>query len=128
MTNEVCPNYGNTQETAHFITMVWKYYEWTGDFTLVEEAFEYMGKSILWLKKQDDDGDLFPTGYGIIEIAGLNMELIDTAVYTYEAYDCYAKMCRLMAERRGDAGIEAEAEACSKLAQKTKAASMSSYG
>lgn len=122
LTNEVCPNYGNTQETAHFITMVWKYYEWTGDFTLVEEAFEYMGKSILWLKKQDDDGDLFPTGYGIIEIAGLNMELIDTAVYTYEAYDCYAKMCRLMAERRGEAGLEAEAEACGKLAQKTKAA------
>lgn len=92
LTNEVCPNYGNTQETAHFITMIWKYYEWTGDFSLVEEAFEYMGKSIEWLKAQDDDHDLFPTGYGIIEIAGLNMELIDTAVYTCEAYECYGKM------------------------------------
>lgn len=120
LTNKVCPNYGNTQETAHFITMVWKYYEWTGDFSLVEEAFEYMGKSILWLKKQDDDGDLFPTGYGIIEIAGLNMELIDTAVYTYEAYDCYAKMCRLMAAKSNEMQLEAEADACELLAQKTK--------
>lgn len=122
LTNEVCPNYGNTQETAHFITMVWKYYEWTGDFSLVEEAFEYMGKSILWLKKQDDDGDLFPTGYGIIEIAGLNMELIDTAVYTYEAYDCYAKMCRIMAERQNEGQLIIEADVCEKLAQKTKTA------
>lgn len=101
LTNEVCPNYGNTQETAHFISMIWKYYEWTGDFSLVEEAFDYMGKSVEWLKAQDDDNDLFPTGYGIIEIAGLNMELIDTAVYTCEAYGCYGKMCRLMAEKEG---------------------------
>ena len=31
-----------------------------------------------WLQKQDDDGDLFPSGYGIIEIAGLNAEMIDS--------------------------------------------------
>lgn len=99
LTNEVCPNYGNTQETAHFITMIWKYYEWTQDISMVEDAFAYMGKSVEWLKAQDDDGDLFPTGYGITEIAGLNMELIDTAVYTCEAYDCYSKMCVLMAKK-----------------------------
>lgn len=99
LTNEVCPNYGNTQETAHFIMMMWDYYEWTGDSSLLEEAFDYMGKSVQWLSEQDDDGDLFPTGYGIIEIAGLNMELIDTAVYTCQAYECYGKICRLFAQR-----------------------------
>ena len=126
LTNEVCPNYGNTQETAHFITMIWKYYEWTGDFSLVEEAFEYMGKSIEWLKAQDDDHDLFPTGYGIIEIAGLNMELIDTAVYTCEAYECYGKMCALMAGKGAYTGenqaarLQAMASECGALADKTK--------
>lgn len=113
LTNEVCPNFGNTQETAHFITMIWKYYEWTGDFSLVEEAFDYMCLSIDWLLAQDDDGDYFPTGYGIIEIAGLNMEMIDTAVYTCEAFECFSKICACM-------GHEAEADHYGQLALKMK--------
>lgn len=95
-TNGGSPNLGNTQETAHFITMVWKYYEWTNDIEFIKEAYDYINLSIQWLLEQDDDGDLFPTGYGIIEIAGLNMEMIDSAVYTAEAYSCYAKICTLM--------------------------------
>lgn len=47
-----------------------------------------------WLQKQDDDGDLFPSGYGIMEIPGLNSELIDTAVYACTAYDAFSKICR----------------------------------
>lgn len=97
-TNGGSPNLGNTQETAHFITMVWKYYEWTKDIEFIKEAYDYMNLSIQWLLGQDDDGDLFPTGYGIIEIAGLNMEMIDSAVYTAEAYSCYSKICTLMGE------------------------------
>ena len=115
LTNEVCPNYGNTQETAHFIVMIWEYYQWTGDFSLIREGFSYMGKSVEWLQSQDDDRDLFPTGYGIIEIAGLNMELIDTAVYTGLAYECYGNMCRLMG-----AEYEPLAEVCAQLGEKTK--------
>ncbi|MBQ8236660.1 MAG: hypothetical protein IJZ39_00705 [Oscillospiraceae bacterium] len=92
--NGYCPNPGNTQETAHFISTVWKYYELTGDWSLVQETFPYLEKSIAWLQAQDADNDLFPSGYGIIEIAGLNMEMIDTAAYTCEAYGCYAKMLK----------------------------------
>lgn len=47
-----------------------------------------------WLQKQDDDGDLFPSGYGIMEIPDLNSELIDTAVYACTAYDAFSKICR----------------------------------
>lgn len=90
--NGVCPNPGNTQETAHFLSTVWKYYEFTGDWSLVEECLPYLEKSIRWLQEQDGDNDCFPSGYGIIEIAGLNMEMIDTAVYTCEAYDCFSRM------------------------------------
>lgn len=110
-----CPNPGNTQETAHFVTMVWKYYDWTGDLAFLKSCLSYIRKSIAWLKEQDDDGDLFPSGYGIIEIAGLNMEMIDTAVYTCEAYGCYSKMLELLGEP--DAAEEYQA-----LYRKTKEA------
>lgn len=92
-TGGVCANPGNTQETAHFLVMLWLYYEWTGDFSLVERAFSYLQKSVQWLKAQDPEGELFPGGYGIIEIAGLNSKMIDTAVYTAEAYRCYGLIC-----------------------------------
>lgn len=95
-TGGICANPGNTQETAHFVVMLWLYYEWTGDFSLIERAFPYLAKSIAWLKAQDPEGEGFPGGYGIIEIAGLNSRMIDTAVYAAEAYRCYGLMCGRM--------------------------------
>jgi len=98
----ICANKGNTQETAHFIVALWLYFEWTGDFTLVERALPYLQKSVEWLKTQDEEGDGFPGGYGIIEIEGLNSKLLDTAVYTAIAYECYAKICKLKGIHSGD--------------------------
>ncbi|SHO43397.1 amylo-alpha-1,6-glucosidase [Anaerocolumna xylanovorans] len=114
-TNGCSPNLGNTQETAHFISALWKYYEWTKDEDFLREAYDYVKLSIKWLLEQDDDKDYFPTGYGIIEIAGLNMEMIDSAVYTAEAYECYAKMCDLIGEKE-------ESKIFAELAEKTKEA------
>ncbi len=96
----ICANPGNTQETAHFVTMVWHYYQWTGDLDLVREVMPLMDLSIEWLKVQDDDKDHFPSGYGIIEIAGLNAEMIDTAVYTCQAYSCYGDLCQVLGREK----------------------------
>lgn len=110
-TGGICANLGNTQETAHFIVILWLYYEWTGDFTLIRQAFPYLQKSVQWLKEQDPEGELFPGGYGIIEIAGLNSKMIDSAVYTAEAYRCFGLIC-------GCIGYEDEADAYRELGEK----------
>ncbi|MGI6107833.1 MAG: amylo-alpha-1,6-glucosidase [Lachnospiraceae bacterium] len=99
--NGISPNLGNTQETAHFIVTLWEYFRWSGDAGFLRECYPYISKSVRWLRKMDDDGDLFPSGYGIIEIAGLNMEMIDTAVYSSAAMGCYAKITRLLGEGDG---------------------------
>lgn len=101
-------HYGNTQETAHFIDALWIYYQWTGDTKILREALPYLDKSVQWLLAQDDDGDLFPSGYGIIEIAGLNLELIDSAVYTARAFHAYAAI-RWVLGIRDDLGRQFEA-------------------
>ena len=86
-------NPGNTQETAHYICMVWDMYRWTGDKEILQENYEYCMQGMDWLlQEMDHDGDLFPSGYGIIEIAGLNMELIDSAVYTAKAMQSLVQM------------------------------------
>jgi glycogen debranching enzyme len=92
-------NPGNTQETAHYICMVWDMYRWTGDKEMLQDNYEYCVQGMDWLlKEMDPDGDLFPSGYGIIEIAGLNMELIDSAVYTAKAMQALAHMSIEMGE------------------------------
>lgn len=113
--NGFSPNFGNTQETAHFIYLLWEYYQWTGDRETLEKSYDYISKSVVWLKEADDDNDFFPTGYGIIEIAGLNMEMIDTAAYTAMAYECYAKISRVL-------GREGQCGAWEALSEKAKKA------
>jgi len=92
----VVNNPGNTQETAQFINTVWEYFQWTGDMEFVSECLPYMKKSIKWLEEMDDDDDGLPSGYGVIEVTGLDMELIDTAVYTCIAYEVYGNICSLL--------------------------------
>lgn len=88
---------GNSQETAHFITALYHYLRWTGDIDTVNDIYPYCAKGIDWLfQEMDEDGDLLPSGYGIIEIEGLNVELIDTAVYTCQALFCMDEMAQLL--------------------------------
>jgi len=55
-----------------------------------------MQKSIKWLQEMDDDNDGFPSGYGVIEVTGMDMELIDTAVYYCIALKAYGDICVLL--------------------------------
>jgi hypothetical protein len=92
-------NKGNTQETPHFIKCVWDTFLWTGDLEFLRSIYPSVKKGIDWLlNDMDPDGDLLPEGYGIIEIEGLNVELIDSAVYTYEALRVGALMADLFKE------------------------------
>ena len=109
----LCPNPGNTQETAHFVTAVWHYWQATGDSGFVLDMLPFLEKSMQWLQSQDEDGDLLPSGYGIIEIRGLNAEMIDTAAYTCQAWECYAEMLAL-------AGRAAEAATARETHQRAK--------
>ncbi|MCC8094290.1 MAG: amylo-alpha-1,6-glucosidase [Tannerellaceae bacterium] len=92
-------NKGNTQETAHFIIAVWKTFLWTGDITFLQDLYPYVKKGIHWLTvDMDANQNLFPEGYGIMEVHGLNAELIDVAVYTQQALEAASQMAKLFHE------------------------------
>jgi len=92
-------NKGNTQETPHFIKCLWDTFLWTGDLGALKAMYPIVKQGIDWLlTEKDTDGDLLPEGYGIIEIEGLNLELIDTAVYTCEALKVAGWMAELFGE------------------------------
>ncbi|MCJ8011608.1 glycogen debranching protein [Paenibacillus sp. KQZ6P-2] len=113
-------NPGNTQETAHFITMIWDMFCWTGDMAFLQENVDTCVKGLNWLlQEMDPDKDLFPSGYGIIEISGLNMELIDSAVYTAQAAWALSQMSRVLGDFGNGDAYEALADRMKKAINET---------
>jgi glycogen debranching enzyme len=93
-------NPGNTQETAQFILTAARVVQWTGDRAFAREMYPAMRQGLHWLlSDRDKDHDLFPEGYGITEILGLNAEVIDVAVYTQQALLATADIADLLGER-----------------------------
>ena len=87
-TDGAVSNPGNTQETAQFVLTVGKVIDWTGDLNFAREMYPAMKRGIDWLLGgMDQDKNLFPEGPGIMEVLGLNAELIDVAVYTQQALE-----------------------------------------
>ena len=96
-TDAAVANPGNTQETAQFVMTVGKVFEWTGDVDFAREMYPAMKRGIDWLLgEMDQDKDLFPEGYGIMEVYGLNAELVDVAVYTQQALEAAARIAEAL--------------------------------
>ncbi len=89
-------NQGNINETPQFASLIWMVYEWTGDRSFLEKYYPFIKRGLEWLETADIDGNLLPDGFGMMEIHGLNSEMIDVAVYTQKAYSDAAKMAETL--------------------------------
>jgi glycogen debranching enzyme len=95
-------NRGNTQETAQFVMTVGKVFQWTGDRDFAKEMYPAVKRGIDWLLgSRDRNKDMFPEGYGIMEVRGLNAEVIDVAVYTQQALEAAARIAEALRDRAG---------------------------
>ena len=100
-TNGSVYNPGNVNETAQFITLVWNYYAWTGDKALVAQLYPDIQKGVDWLQKEKDpDSNGYPNGSGMMEIHGLDTEMIDVAAYTQQGYASAAQLAEAVGDKR----------------------------
>lgn len=110
-TNGAVFNPGNLNETPHFTSMVWKAYEWLGEKELLDKYYGFCKNGMNWLLAENDkDKNLLPDGAGMMEIHGLDSEMIDVAVYTQQAFADLAKMAKVMGENDFAAECEQKAE------------------
>ena len=92
-------NPGNSQETAQFILTLGRLLDWSGDLEYARRMYPAMKQGLRWLlAEMDRDGNMFPGGYGIMEVLGLNAELIDVSVYTQQALEATARVARVLGE------------------------------
>ena len=111
-TNGGIVNPGNTQETAQFIMAVSTVFDWTGDLGFARDMYPDMKLGLRWLlTDMDQNHNLVPEGYGIMEVSGLNAELIDVAVYTQQALEATARVARVLGEPDTAARYEQQAAA-----------------
>ncbi len=86
-TNGAVFNPGNINETPQFASLIWKIYQWNGNKDFLHTYFPTIKKGLNWLMtEKDSDGNLFPDGFGMMEIHGLDSEMIDVAAYTQKAF------------------------------------------
>jgi len=98
-TNGAVFNKGNINETPQFASLIWQIYLWSGDLQFLEKYFPTVKKGLNWLMSENDSNkNLFPDGFGMMEIHGLDSEMIDVAVYTQRAFADASKMAKELRE------------------------------
>ena len=86
-TNGAVFNKGNVNETPQFASLIWKIYQWNGDIEFLKRYFPTIEKGLQWLLEENDaNKNSFPDGFGMMEIHGLDSEMIDVAAYTQKAF------------------------------------------
>ncbi len=92
-TNGAVFNAGNINETPQFASLIWEIYKWSGNRQFLEKYFPTVEKGLDWLLAENDaNKNLFPDGFGMMEIHGLDSEMIDVAAYTQRGFDDASKM------------------------------------
>lgn len=92
-TNGAVFNPGNINETPQFASLIWFVFRWTGDLDFLKKYFPTIQKGLEWIENEADiDGNGLPDGFGMMEIHGLDSEMIDVAVYTQQGFADAAKM------------------------------------
>jgi glycogen debranching enzyme len=98
-TNGAVFNPGNINETPQFATLVWNTYQWNGDREFLRKYFPTIRKGLVWLMEENDGNkNGFPDGFGMMEIHGLNSEMIDVATYTQAAFNHASLIARELGE------------------------------
>ncbi|MPR35760.1 alpha-L-rhamnosidase-related protein [Salmonirosea aquatica] len=98
-TNGAVFNPGNVNETPQFASLIWILYRWSGNKGFLSSYYPVVKKGLAWLlEKNDKDGNLLPDGFGMMEIHGMNSEMVDVAAYTQKAFADAAEMAAEMGE------------------------------
>jgi len=98
-TNGAVFNKGNINETPQFASLIWDIYKWNGNKEFLKKYFPTIKKGLNWLlSENDENNNLFPDGFGMMEIHGLDSEMIDVAVYTQKAFADASKIAAELGE------------------------------
>lgn len=109
-------NPGNINETPQFASLIWKVYNWTGDPKFLEKYYPVVADGLDWLLDERDlDGNYLPDGFGMMEIHGLDSEMIDVAAYTQKAFSDAVFMAEVLGRPQEADAYREKADALARI-------------
>ncbi|MBO6760791.1 MAG: glycogen debranching protein, partial [Roseivirga sp.] len=103
-------------ETPQYATLIWEVFKWSGDIDFLRKYYPTVEAGLDWLlKENDEDGNLLADGYGMMEIHGLESEMIDVAAYTYKAFIDAAEMAEVLGKTEQAVDYRGKAEKLSEI-------------
>jgi len=97
-TNGVVYDKGRMEESQLHIISAWQIFKWTGNLQFLKENYEFAKKTWDWLQQHDANHNGYIEGYGGTEIEGLNDEMLDVQVNTYEFLNILSQMAAIFKE------------------------------
>ncbi len=101
---------GRMEESQLHIITAWNIFRWTGDRAFLKENYEYGKKIWTWLQQHDTDNNGYIEGYGGVEIAGLNEEMLDVQVHTYSFLEAMSRMALVEGDALASADYQSRAD------------------
>jgi len=97
-TNGVVFDKGRMEESQLHIISAWHIFKWTGNLQFLKENYEFAKKTWNWLQQHDANHNGYIEGYGGTEIEGLNDEMLDVQVNTFEFLNILSQMATIFKE------------------------------
>ena len=91
-TNGVVYATGRMEESQLQIITAWDVFKWTGDMGFLTINYSQGQKLWTWLQEHDTNHNGYIEGYGGVEIAGLNEEMLDVQVATQRFLEVMGNM------------------------------------
>lgn len=99
-TNGVVYATGRMEESQLHIITAWDIFKWTGNMGFLTNNYEQGQKLWKWLQEHDTNHNGYIEGYGGVEIAGLNAEMLDVQVATQRFLEVMGNMAAILKDAK----------------------------
>jgi glycogen debranching enzyme len=110
-TNGVVYDKGRMEESQLHIIAAWQIFKWTGNLQFLKENYEFAKRTWNWLQQHDTNNNGYIEGAGGVEIAGLNDELLDVQINTFEFLKILSQMAAIFKDLEDSEKYNQKAEA-----------------
>ncbi len=102
---------GNSQETQQYVVACGRYLDWTGDVDFIRDNYDLFKKNLEWVARHlIREDEIYPAGYGIMEVEGANGKNIDAACYLFQAFSAMVSIADGLGELEDARGYRRQAE------------------
>ena len=90
---------GRMEESQLHIIAAWQIFKWTGNLEFLKENYAFAKRTWKWLQQHDSNQNGYIEGSGGAEIEGLNDEMLDVQLNTYEFLNILSQMATLFGDK-----------------------------